>query len=114
MHRRRPLHNAVNNKALKPALDLIDRAQRNNTVASLTAQDISRALGQGSAAVVSAPVVNVTTDNTDIESTLMKTRDSIDELTLLLSKGIKSTVSIDGHDGVAKQLELYNKIKSKG
>ena len=107
-------HNAVNNKALKPALDLIDRAQRNNTVASLTAQDISRALGQGSAAVVSAPVINVTTDNTDIESTLMKTRDSIDELTLLLSKGIKSTVSIDGHDGVAKQLELYNKIKSKG
>ena len=44
----------------------------------------------------------------------MKTRETIDVLTLLLSKGIKSTVSLDGHDGVAKQLELYNKIKSKG
>lgn len=34
-------HNAVNNPQLLPALQLIDAAQRNNTVASLTAQDVS-------------------------------------------------------------------------
>lgn len=34
-------HNAVNNPQLLPALRLIDAAQRNNTVASLTAQDVS-------------------------------------------------------------------------
>ena len=35
-------HNAVNNSSIRPALDLIDRAQRSNTVGSLTADDITR------------------------------------------------------------------------
>lgn len=56
-------HNAVNNSSIRPALDLIDRAQRTNTVGSLTADDITRSLGQGSSTVV-APVVNVNNDNT--------------------------------------------------
>ncbi len=35
-------HNAVNNPSILPALQLIDQAQRNNTVSTLTAADISR------------------------------------------------------------------------
>lgn len=58
-------HKAVNNPQLLPALQLIDQAQRNNTVASLTATDVSRAVGGGNTAVV-APVVNVTTDNEEL------------------------------------------------
>ena len=51
-------HKTVNNPAVRPVLDFLDMAQRNNRVGSLTADDISRQLGQGGSAVV-APVVNV-------------------------------------------------------
>lgn len=106
-------HKAVNNPDIVPALRLIDEAQRNNTVASLTAADISRSLGQGSAAVVSAPTVNVTTDNSALNATLTDARDVIDRLSSILAAGIYAKCSIDGPDGVARNLDYYNKLKSR-
>lgn len=106
-------HKAVNNPDIVPALRLIDEAQRNNTVASLTAADISRSLGQGSAAVVSAPTVNVTTDNSALNATLADARDVIDRLSSILAAGIYAKCSIDGPDGVARNLDYYNKLNSR-
>lgn len=104
-------HNAVNNPQLLPALQLIDAAQRNNTVASLTAQDVSRAMGTGSAAVV-APVVNVNADNEQVGESLDNVSSTIDRLNEQLNLGIKSYVVITGPDGLDHKWNQYQKMKS--
>lgn len=107
-------HNAVNNSAIRPALQLIDLAQRNNTVGSLTAEDITRSLNTGGNAIVSAPVVNVTTDNEALNATINSLHDVLGRLNVILSNGrIKASVSIDGEDGVAYNLDKYNKMKGR-
>ena len=105
-------HNAVNNPQVLPALQLIDEAQRNNTVGSLTAADISRSLGQGGATVVSAPSVTVNTDNSELNATLGEARDVIDHLSFVLAQGIHAECYIDGELGIARNLDRYNKLKS--
>lgn len=104
-------HNAVNNPQLLPALQLIDAAQRNNTVASLTAQDVSRAMGTGSAAVV-APVVNVSADNEQVGASLDNVNSTIEKLNEQLDLGIKSYVVITGPDGLDHKWSQYQKMKS--
>lgn len=104
-------HNAVNNPQLLPALQLIDAAQRNNTVASLTAQDVSRAMGTGSAAVV-APVVNVSADNEQVGASLDNVSSTIERLNEQLNLGIKSYVVITGPDGFDRKWSQYQKMKS--
>lgn len=104
-------HNAVNNPQLLPALQLIDAAQRNNTVASLTAQDVSRAMGTGSAAVV-APVVNVNADNEQVGASLDNVSSTIERLNEQLNLGIKSYVVITGPDGFDRKWSQYQKMKS--
>lgn len=104
-------HNAVNNPQLLPALQLIDAAQRNNTVASLTAQDVSRAMGTGSAAVV-APVVNVNAGNEQVGESLDNVNSTIEKLNEQLDLGIKSYVVITGPDGLDHRWNEYQKMKS--
>lgn len=106
-------HKAVGNANILPALQLIDEAQRNNTVSSLTAADISRSLGQGSPTVVSAPTVTVTTDNSALNDTLAEARDVIDRLSLILADGIHADVYIDGPNGIAHNLNRFNQLKSR-
>lgn len=107
-------HNAVNNSAIRPALQLIDLAQRNNTVGSLTAEDITRSLNTGGNAIVSAPVVNVNTDNENLNDTIFALNDVLGKLNIILSNGsIRASVSIDGEDGVAYNLDKYNKMKGR-
>lgn len=102
-------HNAVSNPQLLPALKLIDAAQRNNTVASLTAQDVSRAMGSGGAAVV-APVVNVSTDNEQVTAALDGVSATIDLLNQQLNDGIQAEVVITGRNGFARKWKDYNKM----
>lgn len=104
-------HNAVNNPQLLPALQLIDAAQRNNTVASLTAQDVSRAMGTGGAAVV-APVVNVNNDNVQMGASLDNVSSTIDRLNEQLNLGIKSYMVFTGPDGFDRKWSQFQKMKS--
>lgn len=106
-------HKAVNNSQVLPALRLIDEAQRNNTVSSLTAADISRSLGQANATVVSAPSVTVNTDNSELSAALGEARDVIGRLSAILADGIHADVYIDGDRGVAKNLDRYNQLNSR-
>lgn len=104
-------HKAVENQNILPFLQFLDTAQRNNTVGSLTKEDVSRQLGGSSAAVV-APVVNVTTDNAELRQTMTVMNSVIVRLNGILENGIEAPVYIDGNNGVAKQLSRYNKMKS--
>ena len=102
-------HNAVNNSSIRPALDLIDRAQRSNTVGSLTAEDITRSLGQGSSTVV-APVVNVNNDNTEVRQSLDGVNSAVTRLNENIERGIKADVSIAGRDGIDRKLNEYHRM----
>lgn len=102
-------HNAVNNLSIRPALDLIDRAQRSNTVGSLTADDITRSLGQGGSAVV-APVVNVNNDNTEVRQSLDGVNAAVSRLTQTLDDGIEVEVPISGRRGLHRRLQDYQRI----
>lgn len=102
-------HNAVNNSSIRPALDLIDRAQRSNTVGSLTAEDITRSLGQGSSTVV-APVVNVNNDNTEVRQSLDGVNAAVSRLTQTLDDGIEVEVPISGRRGLHRRLQEYQRI----
>lgn len=104
-------HKAVENQNILPFLQFIDQAQRNNTVGSLTAQDVSRQLGGNNAAIV-APVVNVSSDNSELRQTITDMKNVTARLNDILDAGIDAQVYIDGEHGVAKQLSRYNKMKS--
>lgn len=102
-------HQAVNNANLAPLFTMLDRAQQNNTVGSLTATDISRELGRGSAAVV-APVVNVNTDNEAVNATLTQLSATIANLQQQLANGIEAYSVIDGPNGSYRKTKEYEKL----
>lgn len=101
-------HKAVSNPSVRPMLDFIDKAQKNNTVGSLTAEDISRQLGQGGNAVVT-PVVNVTTDNEDLRQSLDETREVNERLLTIIEKdGINVKFPMDSFHREYKHFQRLN------
>lgn len=102
-------HNAVNNPSILPALQLIDQAQRNNTVSALTAADISRSIGQSGATVVSAPSVTVQTNNEDLKNTIDDTNVVIDNLRDLLATGVHAKLSMAELD---REWKHYQRLQS--
>ncbi|MGM9698439.1 MAG: phage tail tape measure protein [Prevotella sp.] len=102
-------HDTVNNPNLVPFLNFIDMAQRNNRSANISQEDVTRQLGNGGTAIV-APVVSVTTDNGQLDATVGQLNEAIGCLNAILASGIHANVSIDGQDGVAHQLDRYNKL----
>lgn len=116
-------HKAVNNPAVLPVLRLIDHAQRNNTIASLTAADVSRAIaapgvppqGRTPAAESSAtrPAMaqrRAQPDTVPADTVAQGLQEAIDRLNARLEEGIRSTVAIDGRDGVAYQLDKFRRL----
>lgn len=102
-------HKAVNNPNVRPFLNFIDTAQRNNTIGGLTALDVSRTMGSNTT-VVSAPVVNVDNNSSELQQMINESHEAISKLTMLLAAGIHATVAIDGNDGVKKNLDRYNNL----
>ncbi len=101
-------HEAVNNPTILPALELIDRAQRKNLVSSL---DLGKELG-GNTTVVSAPTVNVNTDNSTLDHTLASVTEAVKRLSDRLDEGIEAYSVIDGPNGSFKKLSEYEKLLS--
>ena len=103
-------HEAVNNPNVLPVLRLIDNAQRNNTIASLTAADVSRAISAPQAAAAtasSAPAVQV------IDTANERTANAIERLNQHIEQGIHASVSITGDDGIERQMTRYNELKKR-
>lgn len=89
-------HQAVNNPNVLPFLNFLDQAQRNNTVGSLTAQDVSRSMGAGGSSQIVAPIVNVQTDNEGIRESLDRSSEVNEELlTIIKEEGIKLIFPMD-------------------
>ncbi len=109
-------HQAVENPAILPFLNFIDQAQRNNTVGSLTMQDVSRALsvGGGSAVAPITPIVNVQTDNEELRDAVQAHREATELLLMRLEQPINAQVVLTGPDGLnEQQRRLNNMMKNK-
>ena len=106
-------HQAVNNPAIMPLLSFIDQAQRNNTVGSLTVEDVSRSMGGQAAAQVVAPIVNVQSDNGELQAGLENLGEVVDTLRKRLDDGIEAYTVMDGPNGLYKSLRKYERLISK-
>lgn len=101
-------HKTVNNPAVRPVLDFLDMAQRNNRVGSLTADDISRQLGQGGSAVVT-PIVNIQNDNEEMRQSLDRNSEATEALyTVVTENGIKFLFPMDSFDRAYKHFTKLN------
>lgn len=110
-------HHAVANPALSPVLRLIDTAQRNNTVGSLTAADVSNAIGQGLGVSARGDVSRA--DSYDAAligglSAVAQTNVAANEVMARLSDaiedGIEAKVILDGEDGFHKKYTHFQKL----
>lgn len=115
-------HGAVENPALLPILRLIDSAQRAGTVASLTAEDVSRTIAapvitagaaRSTARSTAATAENGSTAPAVVVSENPETATTLRRLTDALESGIHASVSIDGQDGFDRQWTRYQQMKSR-
>jgi hypothetical protein len=106
-------HQAVQNPNILPFLNFLDQAQRDNTVGSLSMQDVSRSMGAGGSSQVVAPIVNVQTDNEELREAVDAHREATEMLIRRLDEGIESYTVIDGPDGLYHNLRKYERLISK-
>ena len=110
-------HNAVSNPQLLPVLRLIDQAQRNNTVGSLTREDVSRAIGQGAILGDMTVAQQRTAEQHDtsmvmVAASMERQTDAINELNARLADGIESFMVMDGERGFDRSWERYQRMKN--
>lgn len=102
-------HEAVNNPNVLPILNLIDQAQRNNTVGSLTAADVSRSisapLATNAGVQAAVPTIQV------VDSGQQRTAETIDRLADVLEGGIQSYTVLEGPDGFEAKWNKYQRLK---
>ena len=102
-------HQAVRNPSVLRVLRVIDHAQRNNTVARLNLD--------GAGGVAAAPVAVSSGDGRSVDRSGVASAealtDTLSRLADTLERGIRSTVSIDGDDGVAHQLQRFRDMQNR-
>lgn len=110
-------HSAVSNPQLLPVLRLIDQAQRNNTVGSLTREDVSRAIGQGAILGNMTASQQRTAEQHDtsmvmVAASMERQTDAINELNARLADGIESFMVMDGERGFDRSWQHYQRMKN--
>lgn len=110
-------HKAVANPRLRPLFNLLDSAQRNNTVGSLTANDVSNALGQGRGVTARAEVINTANEQVGtglalVAGVMTSAGNAIDRLNKRIDDGIETVMIMDGERGFAKKYEHYKKLSN--
>lgn len=108
---------AVRNKEILPVLRLIDNAQKNNTIGSLRASDVSTVLDKSVSHTSGANPSATSGDNTItglelISNSMDRASGIMEQLSSILEGGIESYVTIDGEHGFEKQYNHYKKLKS--
>ena len=106
---------AVRNKEILPVLRLIDSAQKNNTVGSLTAADVTTVLKGGNAI---QPIVsssggdsNNGTEAALLVSVLSHNNAVIERLNKRLNEPFQTVNTVDGPDGMKQALDKYDSIQ---
>ena len=110
-------HRAVANPELMPVIRLIDQAQRNNTVGSLTREDVSRAIGQGAILGDMTVAQKRTAEQHDtsmvmVAASMEQQTAAINELNARLADGIESFMVMDGERGFDRSWQRYQRMKN--
>lgn len=106
-------HQAVANPALSPILRLIDYAQRNNTVGSLSRADVSRVIGhkyigesvRGDDSIITQPVAMA-----DFISTNEETNRVLNRFANILEDGVEAYMIMDGERGFHSRYTNFKKL----
>lgn len=100
---------AVANPAIRPVLNLIDHAQRTNTVGSLTGRDVSAALQPSTMVPLGAD--SGTVDNPELALVVSECTKMLKRLNIRLRKRIRADVYIAGPRGIDENLKKYNELQ---
>ncbi|MBQ8269680.1 MAG: phage tail tape measure protein, partial [Bacteroidaceae bacterium] len=107
---------ATRNPALSPFFSLVDYAQRNNTVGSLTANDVSHALGTGAVVKATSTTANESVQNSGellaVAGSISSNSKVVQRLNERLEEGIEAFMVMDGERGFDKKYSDYNRLKN--
>lgn len=99
---------AVANPSVRPVLDLINQAQRNNTISTLSATDISRVLpGAGG-----TQTVVVQNDNPELMRLIAECSQVVGTLQNRLKYPIKAITTVSGRDGIDKATKEFESMNN--
>ena len=108
---------ATQNSELMPFFSLIDHAQRNNTVGSLTRDDVIGSMGTGAVARATATSAGEAQRNSaellNVAVSVGQTGDTLKKLNERLENGIEAFMVMDGERGFDRTYSEYNKIKNR-
>ena len=107
---------ATRNPYLSPFFSLVDYAQRNNTVGSITANDVSHALGTGAVVKATTTTANESVQNSGellaVAGSINGNSKVIQRLSERLDEGIEAFMVMDGERGFDKKYSDYNRLKN--
>lgn len=99
---------AVANPSVRPVLDLINQAQRNNTISTLSAADISRVLpgANGGQTIV------VQNDNPELMRLIAECSQAVGTLHNRLKYPIKAITTVSGREGIDKATKEFESMNN--
>ena len=108
---------ATGNSELMPFFNLLDYAQRNNTVSSLTREDVISSMGTGAVVRATATSAGEAQRNSaellNVAVSVGQTGDTLKRLNECLENGIEAFMVMDGERGFDRAYTEYNKLKNK-
>lgn len=108
---------ATGNSELMPFFNLLDYAQRNNTVGSLTRDDVIGSMGTGAVVRATATSAGEAQRNSaellNVAVSVGQTGETLKRLNERLEDGIEAFMVMDGERGFDRAYSEYNKLKNK-
>lgn len=103
---------AVQNPAIRPVLDLIDQAQRNNTIGSLTAKDVSAVLSPTNRMTTNNYYQTAESSNQESTAVMLQNMKCMEKLLKRLNEPIFTYTKATGKMGVNEAQQLVEKMKN--
>lgn len=102
---------AVQNPAIRPVLDLIDQAQRNNTIGSLTAKDVSAVLLPTNRMTTNNYYQTAESSSQEATAVMLQNMKCMEKLLKRLNEPIFTYTKATGKMGVNEAQQLVEKMK---
>lgn len=103
---------AVQNPAIRPVLDLIDQAQRNNTIGSLTAKDVSAVLSTSDRTTTNNYYQQANENDNETKAIMLQNIRCIDKLIKRLNEPIFTYTKATGRMGINEAQSLAERMKN--
>lgn len=103
---------AVSNPSVRPVLDLIDRAQKNNTIGSLTAKDVSAVLSGVSSTTNNTYYQQATPADNGMSAVMLEAVKVMGALNKRLNEPIYTYTKATGKMGINEAQDLVTRMKN--